>query len=141
MGADVAGIPSLLLQVDPALDGQAQSQFAWTERDLTLQGSVLRALTHFDLDWIGRQRDLAAAVDVGILAGGAARFVGDQLQIPADVLVGARGKFGEPAKGCEIVPLAVEKANPHGGRLAGGGIVDANMNGMIWPAHWYCAPT
>src|SRR5262249_3276229 len=62
-------------------------------------------------------------------------------EVPADVVVRADGELGEPAERGVVVAFGIGEADAHRRRLTGGRVVDADVDGVKRPAHWYCAPT
>src|SRR5207237_3349439 len=118
----------------PALHGIAKRYLSCAKPVVKKLRDVFRAFMELHGDYAGRQTDFTSTVDIGV-------FLRTEQQVAAHVLSIAGCKVGQASKRSVIVPLRIRNANAHRRRLAGGGIVDADVNRTQACAHWYCAPT
>src|SRR6266851_3101969 len=72
---------------------------------------------------VGRKLNLAGSVDIRV-------SLIIEKKIPAHVHAGLCGEFPEPAERGVISSLFIRELNAHGCRLAGGSVVDANVNSV-----------
>jgi hypothetical protein len=82
----------------------------------------------FDENPPGRKSDFAASIDICELHV-IQEKVAAHIEIELDI------QFLQSAEGRVISSLLVRELDAHGRRLAGSGVVDANMNGMKWLRH------
>src|SRR4051794_19740705 len=91
MCPDIAGVPALATQVDPAFDGQANRHLSRADGHFAPQGSILRPLADLEDVLPGREGHLTGAIDVD-------EGSTTQEQVPTDILPRRRGERPEPAE-------------------------------------------